>query len=71
MLLWLEANIVSIAITIVLVLLVALIIRSLVLDKKAGKHLCGGSCGACACSGACGGGCKGCPMQGKCHGPRS
>ena len=65
MLLWLEANIVSIVIAAVLVLAVALIIRSLVLDRRAGKHICGGSCASC------GGGCAGCPMQGKCHGHHS
>ena len=65
MLLWLEANLVSIVIAAVLVLIVALIIRGLVLDRRAGKYICGGSCGSC------GGGCKGCPMQGKCHGQRS
>ena len=68
MLLWLEANLVSILITTLLIAAVALIIRGLIRDRKAGKHICGGSCGACACSGACGGGCQGCPMKGRCHG---
>ena len=62
MLSWLQANLVSIVITLILLAAVALIIRQLVLDRKAGKHICGGSCGSC------GGGCGGCPMQGRCHG---
>lgn len=63
MLSWLQANIGSIVVVFVLLIVVALIVRRLVLDKKAGKHICGGSCGSC------GGGCQGCPMQGQCHGP--
>ena len=62
MLFWLETNIVSIVIAMVLIAVVTRIVRSLIRDKKAGKHICGGSCSSC------GGGCAGCPMQGKCHG---
>ena len=58
---WLQANIGSIVVVFVLLIVVALIVRRLVLDKKAGKHICGGSCGSC------GGGCSGCPMHGQCH----
>ena len=61
MLSWLQANLASILVGLVLLAAVALIIRRLVLDKKAGRHICGGSCGSC------GGGCQGCPMQGQCH----
>ena len=61
MLSWLQENIGSIVVGLILLVVVALIVRRLILDKKAGKHLCGGSCGSC------GGGCSGCPMQGKCH----
>ena len=61
MLSWLQENIGSIVVGLFLLVVVALIVRHLILDKKAGKHLCGGSCGSC------GGGCSGCPMQGKCH----
>lgn len=61
MLSWLQANLGSIVVVLILLGVVALIVRRLVLDKKAGKHLCGGSCGSC------GGGCQGCPMAGKCH----
>ena len=61
MLPWLQANLASILVGLVLLAVIALIVRRLVLDKKAGKHICGGSCGSC------GGGCQGCPMQGQCH----
>ena len=64
MLSWLQANLASILVGLVLLAAVALIVRRLVLDKKAGRHICGGSCGSCG--GGCGG-CGGCPMQGKCH----
>lgn len=58
---WLQTNIGSIVVALFLLAVVALIVRRLILDKKAGKHICGGSCGSC------GGGCQGCPMAGKCH----
>ena len=58
---WLQKNIGSIVVVLFLLGMVALIVRRLILDKKAGKHICGGSCGSC------GGGCHGCPMAGKCH----
>ena len=61
MLSWLQTNIGSIVVVLFLLGVVALIVRRLILDKKAGKHICGGSCGSC------GGGCQGCPMAGKCH----
>ena len=62
MLSWLHANFGSIIAVLVLLAVVALIIRRLILDKRAGKHICGGSCGSC------GGSCSGCPMQGRRHG---
>ena len=61
MLYWIQANIGSIVVAAILLIIVALIIRRLILDKKAGKHICGGSCGSC------GGSCAGCPMHGQCH----
>ena len=51
---WLQTNIGSIVVVLFLLGMVALIVRRLILDKKAGKHICGGSCGSC------GGGCGGC-----------
>ncbi len=62
MLAWIQANIVSIAVVLVLLAVVLLIVRKMILDRRSGRHICGGSCG----SG--GGGCSGCPMHGQCHG---
>ena len=58
MLFWIQANFGSVVVAAILLAAVALIVRSMILDKRAGKHACGGSCG---------GGCEGCPMHGKCH----
>ena len=55
---WIQGNWGSVLVVLFLLLTVALIVRRLILDKRAGKHICGGSCG---------GGCGGCPMQGQCH----
>ena len=61
MLIWIQANIGSIVVAVILLVIIAWIIRRLILDRKAGKHICGGSCGSC------GGSCAGCPMHGQCH----
>ncbi len=61
MLNWLQANLASLIAGLLFLFAVGLIIAQLVKDKKAGRHICGGSCGSC------GGGCSGCPMQGQCH----
>ena len=61
MLIWIQANIGFIVVAVILLVIIALIIRRLILDRKAGKHICGGSCGSC------GGSCAGCPMHGQCH----
>ena len=53
---WLQTNIGSIVVVLFLLGVVALIVRRLILDRKAGKHVCGGNC---ACCGACRG-CSGC-----------
>ena len=50
MLSFLKANYLTIIIIAVLVLIVALIIRSLVKDKKSGKSSCGGDCSSCGWS---------------------
>ena len=52
MLAWLSANLINIALGLVIVLVVALLLRSMIRDKKAGKFSCGGNCASC---GACGG----------------
>ena len=62
MLAWLSANLINIVLIAVLVLIVGMLIRGMVRDRKAGKRSCGGNCAACGvCSGcsACGKG--GCP----------
>ena len=56
MLAWLSANLINIVLVAAVALIVALLIRGLVRDKKAGKSSCGGNCASC---GACGG-CSAC-----------
>lgn len=55
MLEWIASNLANIIITTVLILIVALVIRVLVRDRKAGIS-------SCSCK------CSGCAMAGKCHG---
>ena len=43
----------NVIITALLVLTVALIIRSIISDRKAGRHSCGGNCSCCAGACAC------------------
>ena len=47
-------NIGTIAVSLILLILVVLSVRKIVVDRRAGKHSCGGNCG-------------GCPMSGQCH----
>ena len=47
---WLSANLINIVLVTVIVLIVALLIRGMIRDKKAGRSSCGGSCASC---GAC------------------
>ena len=49
MLQWISANIGTILISLVLLAVVTLIIRSMVHDKKQGKSSCGGNCACGAC----------------------
>ncbi len=49
---WLSANLINIALILVIVLAVGLALRSMIREKKAGKCSCGGGCASC---GACGG----------------
>jgi len=56
MLAWLSANLINIFLLAVIVLVVGLLVRVMVRDKKAGKRSCGGNCASC---GACGG-CSSC-----------
>jgi hypothetical protein len=59
MLTWLSANLVNIVLVGVIVLVVTLLVRVMIRDKKAGKSSCGGSCADC---GACGG-CSACSSK--------
>lgn len=60
MLAWLSANLINIVLVAVILLVVALLIRGMVRDRKAGKRSCGGNCAGC---GACSG-CSCCKMCG-------
>ena len=56
MLIWLSANWINIVLVAVLVLIVGLLLRSMIRNKKAGKSSCGcncASCGACAGCASC------------------
>ena len=57
MLAWIQANLATIVIGILFLLLVTSVILGMVRAKKQGKSSCGCSCG----------GCDGCGMSGSCH----
>ena len=59
MLAWLSANLINIVLIALIALVVGLLIRGMIRDKKAGKCSCGGNCSAC-------GACAGCSACGKC-----
>ena len=59
MLNWLSANYVNIALIAAIVTVVALLIRGMIRDRKAGKAPCGGNCASC-------GACRGCACCGQC-----
>ena len=51
---WLSANIGTIVVALVLVLIVALVVRYVIKEKRAGHSFCAGtSCGGGGCSGKC------------------
>ena len=54
---WLTENLVNIVLIAVVAGIVALLIRGMIRDKKAGKHACGGNCACCGGCAACSG-CK-------------
>ena len=60
MLAWFSANLINIALTAAVALIVGLLIFVMVRDKKTGKSSCGGSCSGCASCGGCSA-CGGCP----------
>ena len=53
MITWLAQNLGTILISIVLILLVGLIIKSMIRDKKMGKSACTGTCASCKMCAAC------------------
>ena len=54
---WLLVNWINIALLALVVLVVALVLRGVIRDKKAGRSSCGGNCGSCAGCTGCAGGC--------------
>lgn len=64
MLAWLSANWINLILVAVITLIVALLIRGMVRDRKAGKRSCGGNCASC---GACVG-CSTCSQRGAANG---
>ena len=53
MLQWIQTNLGTMLICAVLIVIVALIVRSLVRQKRQGKSSCGCNCAHCAMHGAC------------------
>ena len=51
---WLSANLINIALIAVIALVVGLLIRSMIRDRRAGKSSCGGNCASCGACGGCG-----------------
>jgi hypothetical protein len=64
MLSWLSTNLINIALIAAIVLIVTLLIRVMIRDRRAGKAPCGGNCASC---GACHG-CQGCNQCGAAKG---
>ena len=44
---WLSSNLINIVLTLGIAAVVALLIRGMIRDKKAGKSSCGGDCSCC------------------------
>ena len=61
---WLSANLINIVLVAVLVLIVGLLLRGMIRDKKAGKTSCGANCASC-------GACSGCSACARCVSMRS
>lgn len=55
---WLADNAATIALSAVLIVIVALIIRKMILDRRSGQTSCGCGCENCASRGMCHGGAK-------------
>ena len=63
MLAWLSANLINIVLVLAVALLVFVLVRGLIRDKRAGKSPCGGNCSGC-------GGCASCAMGSSCRGEK-
>ena len=61
MLAWLSANLINIVLVLAVALLVFVLVRGLIRDKRVGKSPCGGNCSGC-------GGCASCAMGSSCRG---
>ncbi len=61
---WLSANLINIALIAVIALVVGLLIRSMIRDRRAGKSSCGGNCASCGACGKCGAARKSTPGAG-------
>ena len=48
MFVWLSANLINIALVAVITLIVGLLLRVMICDKKTGRSSCGGNCSGCA-----------------------
>lgn len=59
MLSWLSANPINIVLIAAITVIVGLLIRVMIRDRKAGKAPCGGNCASC-------GACRGCASCGEC-----
>lgn len=53
MLVWLQENLGTVLVSLILILGLSLAVRKLIRDKKTGKHGCGGCCEGCAMRGSC------------------
>ena len=63
MLTWLSANLINIVLIAFIALIVGLLLRGMIRDKKAGKSSCGGSCASCGACGGCGSCHPGCGVR--------
>ena len=54
MLAWLSANLINIALVALIAVIIGLVIRSMIRDKRAGQSPCGGRCADCGACSACG-----------------
>ena len=48
MFVWLSANLINIALVAVITLIVGLLLRGMIRNKKTGRSSCGGNCAGCA-----------------------